>query len=276
LTTFIYEIRNLAAPVSLAAIQNALEVHVDTLENFWLDYRHGNVDAGNDDDPSPMPSFRNFSKLRSFRIAYDYVANRREQIRHDRDVIPDNPVRGRLLELLPTSLEYLHITQGDVCRYARPGLDNPTFTADTTHVVAMNMYDGFKHLITNKCDALPSLQTFRLNTSFWEIHYHNDQLRQLRRGAQIVGVDFIVQENESKMLLAKWNDKGPERKWGMDEDVEWTECDYDINREFPFTIVDLDTPTEIPMSLIQKTYEDSDLFASSSSLTAESPPQNDH
>jgi hypothetical protein len=238
-------------------LREALEHHKNTLENLSIDYIYGGIEWLDDlDDTAPMASFKDFSKLRRLHIAPDFVFGA------DSTKANDHPERY-LLDLLPRSLEFLHIKHGNTFGYLR---DPSNFDAGVKWEV---FFQSVHIVLSNRDDALPSLRQIIIDTTIKRIKESRDQFSELLDLANCSNVELIVQNNfndEDENNIENINsgennedddsneeigekdgndennedeDKAVERKWGMNEDIEWKECSTAINTAPPFEIIQL-------------------------------------
>lgn len=220
LKTFIYEVSGghlSYCSVSFPALRDALEVHKDTLEDLWIDIVHdGILWVEEMDDTLPFTSLQNFSRLRRLRIAPDFVFGTQSEgvdRRHDRN--------KRLLDLLPPSIEVLHITHGD-----EYGIMLDGFRAEDN---LSTVYDGLELVLSNK-SALPLLQKIILDTSLPTIRKqpHGSRLTSLQQTARSIDVQFLLRDNHGDKKFEDYQAR-IERKWGMDAIVEWKPCGSLLN-----------------------------------------------
>ncbi|KAF2473123.1 uncharacterized protein BDR25DRAFT_341294 [Lindgomyces ingoldianus] len=219
LSTFIYEIGwgHLSyCSVNFQPLRDALEAHQSCLEDLWLDYSHDGIEWLDDmDGVSSMASFKHFSNLKRLRIAPDFIfggnLSLEEQGEESRQKL--------LLEFLPLNVETLHITHGD--QYEEM------------------LYKALEHLLTNKESCLPDLRKLTFETSLAKVEKdRGDRLAAILQLAEKVGLPVTLLNNWGDAKYSNY-DSRVERKWGMDEDIEWKPCGSYCNERPVYEIIDL-------------------------------------
>lgn len=208
-------------------MREGLERHKNTLENLTLDYGYEGIEWLDDDIDvtTPMASFKDFSKLRRLRIAPDFIFGT------DSEKANGHPERY-LLDLLPPSLEVLHIKHGNDFGYL---IDPSDFDAGIKWEV---FFQALRMVLSNRDRSLPSLRQIVLDTIMERIEESRSQFEELIELAKHSNVEFILQNNFIDQSDEMYEER-QERKWGMDEDIEWKECSTAINTAPPFEIIEL-------------------------------------
>ncbi|KAF2187135.1 hypothetical protein K469DRAFT_686334 [Zopfia rhizophila CBS 207.26] len=118
-------------------IRDALQAHHEDLEDFWLDYGLEGIEWLEEvDNIAPMWTFKDFSKLRRFRIAPDFIfgANPSQVEEQDRD--------KWLLDFLPSSIKIIQLAHCDEYREI--------------------LFKALEHLLVNNHTRVPSLSEMTL------------------------------------------------------------------------------------------------------------------
>lgn len=226
LRTFIYQIGwgHLSyCSTSFLALREGLEAQKETLEDLWLDFGHDGIEWINDvDNTTPFASFKDFPKLRRLRTAPDFVLG----------VIAEEGGRRhhRLLDLLPPTLEILHITHGEDFGQLLEG-GGPDDNTET-------LYKAIEHLLEHIDPLLPSLQKIVFDSSYSKIKEDGDRIAHILHLAENVKVPFILQNNHGHEKYSNYDER-VERKWGWDMDIEWKVCSSYCNQVPVYETVDL-------------------------------------
>ena len=191
--------------VSLPLLYEGLQQHRETLENLWLDTPDGDIEWLPDiDDTSPLGSFRDFTKLKRLRLAAVFIFDQNYVDFTDEE---EDQLTNALVNLVPPNLETLHISHCE---------EYPYFLAS-----------ALKRLRVHP-DRPERLTPITLETTRVGLECHGEDLSVARYQSDKAGILVTILDN----LDGTTYEGHPkvERKWGMDEDIEWGECGSECNQ----------------------------------------------
>lgn len=210
LRTFIYHIgwyKVSNCKISTEAIHEGLNHHKDSLEHVWLDSVSNLLTYFNTGYFTTIlvRMFREFPKLKTLRIQIGFFIGNEHNAE---DRTPESRTR-RLADVLPPSLEMLHIMDIDHREMA---------------------YVTLEHLIMEKDVRFPELKEVKLST---------EESRQ--DWERLIGIDQLAKDNDVQFTVLDDPRLGKleERKWGMDENIEWLPCGSGANIRPIERVVDL-------------------------------------
>lgn len=200
---------------SFPAIQTGLDAQKGSLKNLWLDYAH-DIEWLTDnsmDDLTPM-SFLDFKALKHIRIGTVFIFGEEGEL----DDEGEREIRNRFVNILPPTIETFRITR----------------CADHFERVLL----AVEGLLEHKEQRFRHLQTIVLEApwphkkEFWE------KTVALLKLANSKGVGMTTIDDKTvgePSFGLDW----PERKWGMDENIEWAEGYNALNTQMMMEVVDI-------------------------------------
>lgn len=196
------------------AIQTGLDAQKDSLENLWLDYAYDIewLTDDNMDDLAPM-SFADFQALKHIRIGTVFIFGEQG----DLDDEEGRDVRNRFVNVLPPTIETLRITR---CT------DHFERVLLAVEGLLEQYEQRFAHL-----GAIVLEAPWPQKKEYW------DRTAVLLQLADAKGVKMITMDDKTEGL-SNYRDC-PERKWGMEENIEWAEGFDGINTQAVMEAVDI-------------------------------------
>ncbi|EJD55680.1 hypothetical protein AURDEDRAFT_109916 [Auricularia subglabra TFB-10046 SS5] len=202
LRTFVYEAgnRQLAyCDVRIHDIRACLEQQKDSLEDLWLDDYDGLGIALT--MKAPMPSISTFTALRRLRISSLFVMGREGSPPVD------------FAAFLPAHLQHLHLTRCEA-RFEALRSALQAFLPQPRRVCNLTL-EG------------------RLNSEM------EGKIAELYHLARRVAPQMSFAARRVPAMNYPLDPEWPERKWGMDEDITWAECQFNMLRRLPSEAINL-------------------------------------
>ena len=234
LKTFIYEFGSFHVGYCAAdfpAIRQGLEQHKTSLQDLWLDLHHEEESFQAGGDCTRLWSFQDFTRLKRLRLSTVYVFGCSGVPQWDSfgeedpvdppddfEMTPD--LASALRHLLPPNIEAIRFTH---CEEGQPRL---LFTS---------LIDLLEH---KSADCAPSLSAITIEISRLATAKHYDTLIHILHLTQALGISMRVLWNRGERKGEDY-EKRVERKWGMDEDIEWAVCTSKQNRKHVYETIDL-------------------------------------